>query len=259
VICSVIAAGEELLLDAIPREGILPYDHLPLEDLNYTGLKIISNGTEWIEIPFSDDSKSQALIELDFASRKGKMKLRYMGYPAAEKRYELLKGNEIFQKVIFENFTGEEIQVKPREIQNADKLEKSLEIDYDLDLVDISGLDIIYFNPAIWTDWKQAPFKKADRTLPVELPYPFIDQVAIKILLPEGYRLEEAPKGVRLLLPDSLGYFYYSISNEQDHILVNMRLKISGVYMSSEVYFHLKEFFEQISQKVNEVLVFGKQ
>jgi transglutaminase-like putative cysteine protease len=259
VICAVMAGGEELLLDAVPRGGILPYDHLPLEDLNYKGLKIKSKATEWIKIPFSDDSKSQALIELDFTSGEGKMKLRYKGYPAAEKRYDLVQGRDIFQKVIFENFTGEEIKVKLLEIQNADQLEENLEIDYAMELVDIKNLDIIYFNPAIWTNWKQTLFNKAERTLPVELPYPFIDQVAIKVLLPEGYRLIEAPEGVRLTLPDNLGYFTYSINNEENHMLINMRLKVSGVYMSPEVYFNLKDFFEQISQKVNEVLVFGKE
>lgn len=258
VICAVETAGQLLLLDAVPRDGILPFDHLPLEDLNHKGLRVKTNGTEWVAIPFSDHSRSQALLEMDFSSGEGNMKLRFKGYPAAEKRFELIQGKDIFDKVVFESFSGDEIHIKQTEITNMEKLEESLEVDYELDLVDISDLDLLYFNPSIWTNWKQSPFNKAERTLPVELPYPFTDQVAIKISLPEGYALEEAPEDMRIALPQNLGVFSYNIRQATDHILINMQLKISGVYMVPETYFYLKDFFDQISQKVNEVLVFGK-
>lgn len=258
VICSVNAGGKDLLLDAVTRGGLLSFDHLPLEDLNYHGLKIKPKQTEWVKIPFSDNSKIQSLVNMDFNTGTGDMKMRFRGYPAAEKRMNLLDGEDIFQKVIFESFSGEEITIEQQAVKNSDDLEKSLEVDYELDLVDISDLDVIYFNPAVWTNWKETPFNKGERSLPVELPYPFIDQVAIKIILPEGYILEEAPESVKLVLPEDLGEFTYSIRYEEGYVLLNMRLKISGVYMVPELYFYLKEFYEQVSQKVNEVLVFGK-
>lgn len=260
VICLVeLQDGSKLLMDAVNRGGILPYNLLPKEDLNYVGLKVEKGSVNWINIPFSKKSKSQTLIELDLQQGTGTMTLKYKGYPASEKRLDLAEGKPLFEKVILENITGEETNVILNEIIDQKEPEKSLVVKYDLEAPDVSQLETIYFNPGDWSDLKESPFKKEERTLPVELPYPFNYQLALKIKLPEGYQLEDAPEDVALALPSDLGSFNYSVKSINGSVLVNARLKMSGVYMNPSSYFYLKEFYERMSEKINEVLVFGKK
>lgn len=255
VICAVNSGREVILMDAVGREHILPYDLLPPEDLNYIGLRIQPDETNWIDIPFSENNKSQTLVELDLGKGTGTMKLHYEGYKASEKRVDLARGKPLFDKVVFENFSGEEMAVEQTGITEAEDPDKSLDADYELDLADIAAQDVIYFTPAVWTNLKEIPFKKQERSLPVELPYPFTYQVAVKIILPEGYQLQEAPENLSLSLPGQSGNFSYSVNNMETFVLISIRLKISWVYLTPGSYFDLREFYEIISQKVSEALV----
>lgn len=259
VICSVEIDGKPLLLDVVERGGKLPYDLLPKEDLNYIGLKLGKDSTEWVNIPFDKKSRTQMLIDLDFNKAKGSINVRFNGYPASEKRLMLAKGEQLFSQGRMQGFAGQEIELGEVQIKNRENKESPLLFNYDLKLKGMPEDDFLYFSPAQWTDFEESPFKKEKRTLPVELPYLYSYQLVIKLQYPEGYQLEEIPEDLTVKLPSDMGSFSFFVEKKPAFCMLRIRFQMKEVYMSPATYFYLKEFHETISEKVNEALVFKRK
>ncbi|GJM31345.1 MAG: hypothetical protein DHS20C18_03460 [Saprospiraceae bacterium] len=258
VLCRVICDGTPYLLDIVERGGKLPFDLLPVTDLNYSGLVITEDSTSWIDINPIVDSRKITLVELNLGAGTGKLAKKYRGYPAAEKRQQLILGEESFlaEGEHVEAGLGQTFELSEQQVDHLENFEEPLKIVYNLKAVPLKDNKTIYFTPFSWSNLQEVKFKKKERDFPVELEYPFSDQLSLSITVPEGYVLEEAPKDILLKLPGDAGQFIYRANNMGQKCLIDIRLKINEVYFVPEMYFHLKEFFELIKEKISESLVF---
>ena len=259
VICSVEIDGKPLLIDVVERGGKLPYDLLPKENLNYIGLKLGKDSTEWVNIPFDKKSRTQMLVDLDFNKREGSINARFNGYPASEKRLMVGEGRQLFIQGKLQGFAGQEIEFGQVEIKNEADSKLPLLFNYDLKLGEMPEDDFLYFSPARWTDFEESPFKKEKRTLPVELPYLYSNQLVIKLNYPTAYQLEEVPTDLVLNLPSDIGSFSFLVERKPTFCMLRIRFQMKEVYLSPVTYFYLKEFHDRISEKVNEALVFKRK
>ncbi len=261
VICQVNCDGKGYLIDVVERGGKLHFDQLPVEDLNYSGLLLGEDSTSWIDILPKVASKYTTLVELDLAAGTGKVGKRYMGYPAAEQRKNIIFGEalDLAKGQTVDGAVGQSLELLDQSIENIEETDQPLMITYLMkgDPVEADA-STLYLTPLSWSNFQEVKFKKKERHFPVELEYPFMDQLSMSITLPPGYVLEEAPKDILLKLPNDTGQFTYRVNVLKDKCLIDIRMKINEVYLVPEMYFHLKEFFEQIKEKISESIVFKK-
>lgn len=99
------------------------------------------------------------------------------------------------------------------------------------------------------------PFTQNVRLFPVELPFPYSKQWTFIIELPDYYQIKSIPQSVNYLLPDATGKFIYTVNMLNNTLSVVIKLNIESSIYPGEYYFHLKEFFRQLTMKLNETIV----
>ena len=78
--------------------------------------------------------------------------------------------------------------------------------------------------------------------------------------IPEGYVIEEIPKGAKVTLPDDGGRFTYFIGvGEGGKISISSKIQLKKAMYFAEEYETLRAFYDQIVQKHAEQIVLKKK
>lgn len=116
----------------------------------------------------------------------------------------------------------------------------------------------IYFNPLIFTQKKNNPFKQNTRKYPLNFSYPINERKLITITIPEGYKPLELPKKMSLSIPNKASFIYNSTySNGKLQLMIN--LKMQETFYSVTDYPFLKQFIDQVYNKQSEQIVLVKE
>jgi hypothetical protein len=119
--------------------------------------------------------------------------------------------------------------------------------------------DHIYINP--FTDFpiRNNPFVEAVRQLPVEFPYKQTFSMNIRLVLPEGWKLEEEPKSSRITTEDKSisGHILYEVKDE--HLLsIQVQFRLSDVTYYKAKYDTLRQLFDLFASRSKDMLVLKK-
>lgn len=145
------------------------------------------------------------------------------------------------------------------QIDSLKELEKPLAIQYQMDM-QTNGEDILYINPLLGEKVGDNPFKSAERNYPVEMPYTFNETFFATIQIPDGYELDEMPKGMRMKMnEEGDGQFEYLISRSGGTISMRVTMDMKRTFFVPEEYEMLREFFNRVVSKQSEQLVFKKK
>ncbi|MBN8685884.1 MAG: DUF3857 domain-containing protein [Chitinophagales bacterium] len=168
------------------------------------------------------------------------------------------KGQEELVKSIKKDF-GQEISIANFKIDSLEKYEDNLTIRYDFDLLEEKE-DILYFNPLFGEGYKENPFKAAERSYPVEMPYGFDETYTLQMEVPAGYVVDELPKPMVVKMNEAgEGFFEYRISQSGSGISFRSRVRLARAYFQPDEYEMLREFFNLIVKKQAEQIVFKKK
>ncbi|MGV3538290.1 MAG: transglutaminase, partial [Rufibacter sp.] len=77
--------------------------------------------------------------------------------------------------------------------------------------------------------------------------------------IPDGYVVEELPKGMMLNLPEDGGKFTYMLQTQGNKIQVVSKVTISKPVFYAQEYQFLKQFYSQIVAKHAEQIVLRKK
>jgi len=262
-VISKLKIGDEIFfLDA--SEPYLGFNRLP--DYVYNG------GARTVSIPpvldyFLADSVTETkmtnvVLELDPANKKNWKGIlnSNLGYSESSNIREsiLQNGKENNHKKIMESYTGD-IKVEGVEFFDLDKYEEPIKVRYDMSIDNSSNADIIYFSPMIKEGMRENVFKSADRQYPVEMPYKIDETYILKLVVPEGYQIDELPKSARVSFNENEGMFEYLISKTEKDIYLKTSLKFEKANFPKEDYESLRGFFDYIVKKHAEQIVFKKK
>jgi hypothetical protein len=180
----------------------------------------------------------------------------YESYSIREKVKE--KGMDDFFKGIKKDF-GSEVEISNQKIDSLDLLDESIQLLYDVKL-NMEKEDIVYLNPMFGEGYKENPFKSAERSYPVEMPYTMDETYVFRMDVPDGYQIDELPKSLRANFDEEkTSYFEYIITESEGVISLRSRIKLIRSYFMPEEYEFLREFFSMIVNKHNEQIVFKKK
>ena len=110
-----------------------------------------------------------------------------------------------------------DVNISNSTIDSLTRPEMPVSIQYDLSFKPEE--DIVYFNPLMVADVrKENPFKAAERSYPVEMPYCMDETYILNMQVPEGYKVDELPKQAKVTLNEDEGVFEYLIQQAGDRI-----------------------------------------
>jgi hypothetical protein len=257
VICRLKIDSNTYLLDASEKIG---FGKLPEQCYNGSARAIAA-------IPALIDVSPSSIVEGKVTSifiingEKGKIagslssKLGY--YESLSVRDRLNKsGKDEFFKNIKRSYSGE-MDIEKGEVENEKNLDETATIKYDFKMP-TNDEDIIYFNPLMGEAYKTNPFKSAQRYYPVEMPYPTNETIVFNMEVPEGYKVDELPKSVRVKYNEDEGKFEYIIAHNNGTIQMRCSIVLTKATYMPDEYDSLRSFFAYIVKKQGEQIVFKK-
>lgn len=241
-------------LDASSKLG---FGRLPVELFNGHGRVINANATA-IALN-SNEIKENSITTFFIANTPEGLKGSYKKIPGY---YESMRiRRNVYQnseKEFFDNIkksVSEGISITETSIDSLNKNDIPVAIKFDFDF-ETKGVGIIYFNPLMLEDFKDNPFKAANRKYPIEMPYGVNSNYILSFALPEGYEVDELPKSITVKLNEKNDVVYdYKISLSDNIISLQSRLLINRTYYTPDEYEGLRAFFNLVVNKQNENIV----
>lgn len=261
VIAAVKRGGNYLLMDA--RTNNLPYNLLPISDLNGAGLLIKEESHEWIPLNPPSDSKRTILgkINLDNeANLEGNISINSSGYLGL---IDSKNNGEMGTKEYCESKLLETFQTST--IENVNK-KSDFDTDHKFVLsADFSGEgpvqkigDNIYLKPIINASFFQNPFLQPERDYPIYFDYPHKYQLLYHFQVPESYSIESLPKPVRYNLPNNMMSFTRVIQKQGNVISVLVSYSMNNTNYAAKGYPIIKEYMAKLDEFANEQIVLKK-
>lgn len=260
VIASVKVGDKTILLDATDRS--LPIQILPERCLNGRGFIISKTNSGWITLTPNSKSKNSTTIDLTMNADgvlSGKIILTNDGYEAQKVRAKYnAKGEKEYIKSLSESNAWD---IKSSQIENITKIAESVKETHEVTLENYTQNSggIIYLNPILKSRWENNPFKLTKREYPVDFKSPFDQLLTGKIVIPDGYFIEELPKPKVLMLPNNAGRYTYSVSLNGNSLAITSLFSINKSLFTQDEYEALREFFNQVVAKQAEQIVLKKK
>lgn len=261
VIAAVELNDHVILMDATNKFSIP--DILPLRDLNWFGRIIRKDGSS-LEIDLMPKANSKDIVNImgainDQGEISGKIRDQYFDYNAFVLRNRF---NGVSKESIVESLEKEYqgIEIVEYDAQNYNDLSKPIVENYSFtssNSVEIIG-DKMYFSPFIFFAKTENPFKQESREYPVDFIYPKQVKFNISIKVPSGYTIETMPKSAAVVMPENLGSFKYSITDNAGQIQLLYTQDINQAIIGAEDYETLKQFYREIVNKQTEKIVLKK-
>ncbi len=258
VICKLVVDTTVYLLDA--SENKLGFGKLPEECYNGNA-RLIAPMPVLINLLPSSLKESKVTSVFITKGEKGGINGSFTSnlgyYESTDLREKLVKTTkEDYFKGIKKSFAME-TEVENGEIENQKNYDEIAVVKYDFKMP-ASDEDIIYFNPMFNEAYKTNPFKSAQRFYPVEMPYATNEVYVLNMEVPEGYKVDEVPKSVRVNFNDDEGKFEYIVSNKDGVIQLRSTIVINKATFEPDEYENLRNFFAYIVKKQSEQIVFKK-
>jgi len=259
VIGLVYLADKPVLLDA--TEKLLPTGFIPERCLNGKGLAVSSKGLRWIEL--KPPVKSRRVISADLTlTAAGDLTGTITGDRSG---YYGLKGRQLYSKngeaEYAKDFIGKsDWQVSKSEFQNVKDLGSPFKESHTVsigDMATVSG-DVIYLVPMLKWQMVENPFKLEKRQYPVDFGSPFDETFIIKINLPAGYAVDEAPESKIMALPENAGKLMFNTTKTNTAVSITCMLQINRSFFAQTEYENLREFYARVVAKQAEQIVLKK-
>ena len=260
VICTAKLGDKRLTLDATDR--YLPIGVLPERCLNGAGLIISKTNHGWINLDAK--TKSKTVVSSDLTLKEsgeltGKVNYTFDGYDAHRVRKDYFaKGETDYLKQFLEDKSWE---IQKSEFLNLKEIDQNAKQLHELIISEHCTLagNVIYLNPYVTSQLKENIFKHEKREYPVDFGSPADRTYMCKIVLPEGYTVDELPKPKIIVLPGNAAKFSYNISQTGNVLNVISMLQINKALFLQDEYPHLREFYNQVVAKQSEQIVLKRK
>ena len=156
---------------------------------------------------------------------------------------------------------GNSWEITQKEITNVKDIHLPMKETYELVMSEqiTSAGDVIYLNPLLLERIEENPFKLENREYPVNYTSPFERTYMCKILIPEGYVVDELPKSKAMALPANAGKYTYSVTQTGSTLSIISNFTINKSIFTQPEYPNLREFYNQVVAKQAEQIVLKRK
>ena len=260
VICAARIGDKQLLLDATDK--YLPMNILPERCLNGQALVISKTHHGWINI--ETKTRARTVIDVDLTlseagELKGRLSYSCEGYDALKLRKAYYASSE--QEYLKEFLANKSWEVEKSEFLNLKNLNQSVKQSHEVVISEqtIVAGNIIYLNPLLGENVKENLFKHEKREYPVDFGKPVERFIMGKVILPEGYTVDELPKPKIIVLPNAAGKYTYNVTHTGNTLNIVSVMQINKSLFVQDEYPNLREFYNQLVAKQAEQIVIRKK
>jgi hypothetical protein len=252
-IVMVSTPGKQYLLD--PGTRFCPFGYLRWYRTATQGLVLTKNGGVMVNIPLA--SQANAILERNAdvtidpdGALKGEVTVRYSGYRAMEQRIAGLETDEAGRKKRLEEqletWLPQGSVVTLKDAQPWEASEEPLEAHFTVTVpsyASLTGKRLLAPNYLFRTLQKEA-FAQKERKYPVYFHYAFAEIDNVKLKIPSGFRIENAPQQQDA----SLSYARYQniVKVDGDQIATRRALLLGMNFFPMDKYQELKDFFSKV-------------
>jgi hypothetical protein len=258
VICMVdFPDNKYMLLDA--TEPYSAPNLLPVRDLNWKGRKILKNGSStFVNLTSNKYDTEDNIVNVKITDDmivEGIMRTKLTSLGALSYRN---KNNGAKEEGIINKLEEKrQIEIEDFKVINSENLSKPIVRNISFsseDIVEeINGK--IYIEPLLFLAHHENPFKKEERTYPIDYVTKKKYNNSVSIQIPEGYKVAQLPAPIAIGLPDKLGVFKYQISQRGNLISTRCVLQINQSLVVPAYYPYLKGFYNEMVKKESEKIV----
>ncbi len=246
-------------LDGSIEDGwldVLP-DHLLVDRA-----RIVSKDkqSEWVNLMGVSESKSRSMVKGELqadGTLQADIQTKYTGLEAASLRHDFRMATD---SATFVSELAQELncEIESLSLTNHHGLGPDVERNMHVTKQCDAAGDMIYLNPWVLTLMSENPLTDEKRTLPVEFPYLYTDNLTSVITLPEGYVVEELPQSLMIKSED--GKLSCVIASSADGSMLSSRcqIQVSKLFFSPDEYPFVKSFLEEIYKRLQDVIVIKK-
>lgn len=239
-------------------DPLRPFYLLPFECLNDSGRIINEKRAGWANLRNDEQfatSTNMVLKLQDNSVIKGKVRKTYKSYSALGLRNKL-ETKSLDDYNIEMNWEYPNWHIDSLRLENTDSIYQDINELYNVSITDAyqKTSKYIILNPLFLLAKAENPFREIDRKFPVSFGCQRDEKSNIVIEIPKGSQMLFQPKDAKILLPNNAGSFEYKIVLASNYLMVNYKLKISRTEFTNDEYSLLKEFYDHIVKKQNEVV-----
>lgn len=219
-----------------------------------------ADGGNWVDLSKLGKNQIRSTVQAEIhpdGKITGSRQTGYTGQHAANfrQKYHAAKDSAEF---ISKLETEENIQVKKFSTTGVDafssRVTERLEFEKQANVND----NLIYVNPLIFLHVSKCPFTQAERQLPLEIPYAEQLLLAVKLVIPDGYAVDELPQPLNVQTEDKQGFCRYNIQQSGNQLFINYSFSYQKLLHLINEYKGVKAFWEMIAEKNNEIMVLKK-
>lgn len=132
------------------------------------------------------------------------------------------------------------------------------EISYSFEKENEAG-SLLYIQPVLSSFHSSSDFRKEERKLPVDFPYPESITYSFSLEIPEGYVVEELPEKVGLTFPSLEGRIQFATQQVGNIVSALYRASLGKMLVLPEEYADLRLFWETAIGVEKSTIVLKKQ
>jgi Domain of Unknown Function with PDB structure (DUF3857) len=242
-----------------------PMKLLPFDDLCGYGIEFL--GKEKYEM-VSPQSKianktfNQAILALDTeGALSGEVNVTNRGYDAFDNKKKIKdNGLEKYVQTVLKDAASDG-KIETQKFEGHDKLsEETLKGNMKIktNAYVNKADDKMYVSPLLCFGEKENPFKSENRTFDVDYGATKEEMYQLVMKIPEGYKVEEMPKAMRMQTSDGAIKYDFLILEKDNTITLNTKLIIKKTTFVPDQYQELKEFYSKMVAKTGEQIVLSK-
>ncbi|MEQ8473436.1 MAG: DUF3857 domain-containing protein [Marinoscillum sp.] len=231
----------------------LPFGVLPVRCLNGQGWMANEEQGQWVSLKNNATHTTTTMSTYTITEDELQVNtdVKYTDYAALEEGKQYKDDKTGYEENIIGSYP--ESEVSGIEVVTEDN-----EIRLKFDVVKYHDGDIIYLQPVQGGAILENPFKREERQSSIDWPYGFNKTTITRITLPEGY-IAETPEAANVALPDKAGRFLYSVNQMGNTLNIMSTFKLDRTDFSAQDYPMLKQFYQIVADKNNEMVVIKKQ
>ena len=246
-------------LDGSIEDGWL--DVLP-DNLLVDRARIVSKDkpAEWVDLRGVSESKSRSMVKGQLqadGTLQADIQTKYTGLEAASLRHDFRTATD---SATFVSELAQELNCEIESLALTHHHGLGPDVERNMHVTkqyDAAG-DIIYLNPWVLNVMSENPLTEEERTLPIEFPYIYTENLASVITLPEGYVVEELPKSLMIKSEDGKLSCVIASTSDGSTLSSRCQLQVGRLFFTPKEYPFVKSFLDEVYKRLQDVIVIKK-
>ena len=255
-----VKVGDKLsYLDGSIEDGWL--DVLP-DNLLVDRARIVSKDkpAEWVDLRGVSESKSRSMVKGELqadGTLQADIQTKYTGLEAASLRHDFRTATD---SATFVSELAQELNCEIESLALTHHHGLGPDVERNMHVTkqyDAAG-DIIYLNPWVLNVMSENPLTEEERTLPIEFPYIYTENLASVITLPEGYVVEELPKSLMIKSEDGKLSCVIASTSDGSTLSSRCQMQVGRLFFTPKEYPFVKSFLDEVYKRLQDVIVIKK-